>query len=258
MLFRHLYDRPESDVDSIVAALLDHTGRLEPMMCDSTSLMHECLAKGQTVLAEGQLGALRDPDHGIYPFSTSSSPLAGFVPVGAGVPPAAITDVVAVAKAYSSCVGAGPFVTEWSGSPAQQLRERGGDRGEYGATTGRPRRVGPFDAVAIRYGCRLQGANRVALTNLDVLSYLNEIPLCTAYRINGQETERFPLTRLQATAEPVYESHAGWTADITGVRRWQDLPDNAQRYVERVESLIETPIGLISVGPHRDALIHRE
>jgi adenylosuccinate synthase len=258
VLFRELYDEPEIEAETIVTSLLMHAERLEPMLCDGPSLLHERLAAGETILAEGQLGALRDPDHGIYPYSTSSSPLAGFAAVGAGVPPTAITDIVAVAKAYSSCVGAGPFVTEWSGPRGDRLRRLGGDRGEYGATTGRPRRVGPFDAVATRYGCRLQGASRVALTNLDVLSYLDEIPVCTAYRVEGEETRTMPLTRYLEKAEPVFEHLPGWRGhDLTGARSWQDLPAAARRYVERVEALLETPIDMISVGPHRDALIYR-
>lgn len=259
VLFRHLYGRPEADVDAVVSALLQHAERLKPMICDASRLLHEALSQGQTILAEGQLGALRDPDHGIYPYSSSSSPLAGYAPVGAGVPAAAVSDVVAVAKAYSSCVGAGPFVTEWSDHQADELRRRGGDRGEYGATTGRARRVGPFDAVASRYGCRLQGATRVALTNLDVLSYLDEIPLCRAYRVEGVETTDLPLTRCLYKAEAVYDTCPGWQGvDLTQVRTWQDLPVNARRYVQQIEDLVETPVSMVSVGPHRDALIMRD
>jgi adenylosuccinate synthase len=259
VLFRHLYAQPEADVDAVVGALLTHAKRLEPMLCDASALLHERLAAHETILAEGQLGALRDPDHGIYPYSSSSSPLAGYIPVGAGVPAAAVTDVVAVAKAYSSCVGAGPFVTEWSGTQAEELRQRGGDRGEYGATTGRPRRVGPFDGVATRYGCRLQGATRVALTNLDVLSYLEEIPVCRAYRIAGRPTRELPLTRYLEKAEPVFDRLLGWPGqDLTHARRWQDLPDAARRYVDYIEDLVDVPVQMISVGPHRDALIYRD
>lgn len=242
VLFRHLYDRPQADIDSIVQGLLRHVERLRPMVCDASRLLRDALRQNQTILAEGQLGALRDPDHGIYPYSTSSSPLAGHVAVGAGLPAAAVADIVAVAKAYSSCVGAGPFVTEWSGVQADELRRRGGDRGEYGATTGRPRRVGPFDGVATRYGCRLQGATRLALTNLDVLSYLDEIPLCRSYRVAGVETTDLPLTRYLYDAEPVYEQCPGWPGtDLGQVRRWKDLPANAQRYVRRIEEPSERP-----------------
>lgn len=258
VLFRHLYGQPEVSVDDVLQVLQPCVEPLRPLACDTTSLFHEQLKAGHRILVEGQLGALRDPDHGIYPYSTSSSTLAGFAAVGAGLPPWAINDIVVVAKAYSSCVGAGPFVTEWEGDQAEELRKRGGDRGEYGATTGRPRRVGPFDAVASRYGCRVQGATRVALTNLDVLSYLDDIPLCTAYRLaDGSTTSDFPRTQLLNGAGPVYETMPGWRADITAAREWSDLPAAAQSYVERVEALVEAPVKLVSVGPHRDALIHR-
>ena len=257
VLFRHLYGREEMTVDSLCDHLSPMIERLRPMVGDTGALLRRRLAAGQRILAEGQLGALRDPDHGIYPYSTSSSTLAGFASVGLGVPPRSIDEIVAVAKAYSSCVGAGPFVTEWKGEAARELRRRGGDRGEYGATTGRARRVGPFDAVATRYGCRLQGATCAALTNLDVLGYLEEIPLCTAYRIDGVETTDFPRTRDLERAEPVYQSLPGWRTDISGARRWRDLPDAARRYVDSLEALIETPISLLSAGPHRRALIRR-
>lgn len=257
VLFRELYGKPEVGVDDLLPELCALAERLRPLACDTTTLLAERLAAGASILVEGQLGALRDPDHGVYPYSTSSSPLAGFASVGAGLPPWAIADIVAVAKAYSSCVGAGPFVTEWHGDQAEGLRQRGGDRGEYGATTGRPRRVGPFDAVATRYGCRVQGATRVALTNLDVLGYLDEIPLCTAYRIDGETTAAFPLTRRLAGAQPVYEHLPGWRCDLSAARRWEDLPGAARGYVERVEALLEVPVRLVSVGPHRDALIYR-
>jgi adenylosuccinate synthase len=258
VLFRHLYGKQECTVDGLLTELKPALERLAPLVCDTTVLLHERLAAGARIVVEGQLGALRDPDHGIYPYSTSSSTLAGYATVGAGIPPGAIDEVLVVAKAYSSCVGAGPFVTEWEGDAAAQLRQRGGDRGEFGATTGRPRRVGPFDAVATRYGCRLQGATAVALSNLDVLGYLDEIPVCTAYRIDAETTTDFPRTRDLARAEPVYETLPGWRDDIRAVRRWQDLPESARRYVERLETLIEAPLGMISVGPHRDALIHRQ
>lgn len=257
VLFPSLYGVEAPSTDSVVEQLLSYRERLLPMLCDAGTLLSQALYEEQTVLLEGQLGALRDLDHGIFPYSTSSSTLAGYGAVGAGVPPWSITDVVAVVKAYSSCVGAGPFVTEWSGERAQQLRERGGDRGEYGATTGRPRRVGPFDAVAARYGCRMQGATGIALTNLDVLGYLHEIPLCTGYRVDGTVTDSLPLTRCLDAAEPVYEVMPGWQRDISGARTWQDLPDEAQQYVERVEQLIGTPVRMISIGPERDALIDR-
>ena len=237
--------------------MLEDGKRIRPYICDTTTLLHDALAEGKHVLAEGQLGALRDPDHGIYPYPTSSSPLAGYAAVGAGVPPTAITRVVAVAKAYSSCVGTGPFVTELFGAEGDELRERGGDCGEYGATTGRPRRVGWFDAVATRYGCRVQGATEVALTLLDVLGYLDEIPICTAYKVDGEVTKVFPEPPVLDRAKPIYERLPGWRCDISEVRAFEDLPENAQAYVLRVEDLIGAPVKWISVGSRREAMIVR-
>jgi adenylosuccinate synthase len=217
-------------------------------------LLHEALAQHKQILLEGQLGALRDPDHGIYPYPTSSSPLAGFATVGAGIPPYAIQRIVAVAKAYSSCVGAGPFVTELFGAEAEELRRRGH---EYGATTGRPRRVGWFDAVATRYGCRVQGATEVALTLLDVLGYLDEIPICVAYQIGGEIVETFPESARLDRAKPIFERLPGWRCDISEVRKFEQLPANAQAYILRIEELIGVPIRWISVGPKREAIIIR-
>jgi adenylosuccinate synthase len=220
-------------------------------------LLHGALAEGKRILVEGQLGALRDPDHGIYPYPTSSSTLAGFASVGAGIPPYAITRVVAVAKAYSSCVGAGPFVTELFGPEGDELRRRGGDAGEFGATTGRPRRVGWFDAVATRYGCQVQGATEVALTLLDVLGYLDEIPICVAYDLGDERAESFPNPAQLERARPVFETVPGWKCSISDVETFRDLPPNAQVYVDRVEELLGVPIKWISVGPRREAMIVR-
>jgi adenylosuccinate synthase len=235
LLLTSLYGQQPVELEALLEELLQQGEAIRPYLCDTTALLHDAMAAGKRILLEGQLGALRDPDHGIYPFSTSSSPLAGFATVGAGLPPTAIKQVVAVVKAYSSCVGAGPFVTEIAGAEAEELRRRGGDAGEYGATTGRPRRMGWFDAVATRYGCRLQGATEVALSLLDVLGYLEEIPLCTAYRVDGAETTHFPLTATLEGATPVYESLPGWQCDISQVRTWSDLPAHAQAYVRRIE-----------------------
>ncbi|MBT3345518.1 MAG: adenylosuccinate synthase [Gemmatimonadetes bacterium] len=256
-LFEHLYGRPRVEIEPLLDSLAPIRERILPLLVDSSKLLHESLAKGDRILLEGQLGALRDVDHGIYPYSTSSSPLAGHAAVGAGLPPWAITDIVVVAKAYSSCVGAGPFVTEWEGEQAQSLRDRGGDRGEYGATTGRPRRVGPFDAVAARYGCRVQGATRVALTNLDVLGTGDEIPICVAYELEGEELTDFPLAHQLDRCRPVYEMMPGWSEQIGDVSCWSDLPTAARNYAERIEACLETPIGMISVGPHRRQLLTR-
>ncbi|MEZ4866507.1 MAG: adenylosuccinate synthase [Caldilineaceae bacterium] len=257
VLLATLYHQPTLNAAAIVAALAADAAVIAPYVTETLPLLHDALAQGKQVLVEGQLGALRDPDHGIYPYPSSSSPLAGFATVGAGLPPYAITRIVAVTKAYSTCVGAGPFVTELTGAVADQLRQRGGADGEYGATTGRPRRVGWFDAVATRYGCQVQGATEVALTNLDVLSYLDEIPICTAYQIEGESITHFPTTGPLERATPVLTTVPGWRTDITHVRHFQDLPANAQRYVEQVEELIATPIRWLSVGPHREAMIDR-
>ena len=256
-LFSQLYNKPTLSVDKLLAELKSFRERLLAIMVDASQLLHEALIRQDRILLEGQLGVLRDVDHGIYPYSTSSSPLAGQAAVGAGLPPWAITDIVAVVKAYSSCVGAGPFVTEWHGEQAQSLRERGGDRGEYGATTGRPRRVGPFDAVATRYGCRVQGATRLALTNLDVLGTGDDIPLCVAYELDSVKRQDFPLTYELERCQPVYEWLAGWNQDISTVRDWTDLPAQARCFIERVEDLLEVPVDLLSVGPHREAMISR-
>lgn len=257
VLLQHLYQKPLVTVAEVMDHLAADAETLAPYVDDTLTLLQDGLSAGKTVLLEGQLGALRDPDHGIYPYPTSSSPLAGFATVGAGVPPQQITRIIAVTKAYSSCVGAGPFVTELQGSAAEELRRRGGSAGEYGATTGRPRRVGWFDAVATRYGCRVQGATEVALTNLDVLGYLDEIPLCTAYAIDGERTTTFPTTGPLERAQPVLTTLPGWRSDLTAIRRYQDLPPQTQQYVETIEELIATPIRWLSVGPERNAMILR-
>ena len=255
VLLEHLYRKPRIPVAGSVTQLQALAEQMRPYVCDTTTLLRDALRQKKRVLLEGQLGALRDPDHGIYPFSTSSSPLAGFASVGAGVPPHAITRIIAVVKAYSTCVGAGPFVTEITGKPADVLRNKGGDCGEYGATTGRPRRMGWFDAVATRYGCSIQGATEVALSLLDVLSYLDEIPVCTAYKSNGKESTNFPVSALLDKSQPVYEMLPGWKRDISSIRKYASLPGAARKYVERIEELIGVPIGWISVGSHRDATI---
>jgi adenylosuccinate synthase len=256
-LLEHLYHEPLVDLEGLLAQMGEWGRSLEPFLCDTTELLHGALARGEHILLEGQLGALRDPDHGIYPYPTSSSTLAGFGSVGAGVPPHAIDRVIAVTKSYSTCVGEGPFTTEIFGELAAELRNRGGDAGEYGATTGRPRRMGWFDAVATRYGCRVQGATEVALTMLDVLGYMDSVPICTAYRIDGGRTESFPVPAQLDRAEPVLETLKGWRTDIRDVRRYEDLPAGARDYVATLEQLIETPIRWISVGPKREAIIRK-
>ena len=255
VLLEHFYEKPTIAVDDLLTELRRQADDLQPFICDTTDPLQKALAAGKTVLLEGQLGALRDPDHGIYPYPTSSSPLAGFATVGAGVPPQEITRIVAVTKAYSTCIGAGPFVTELSGPQAEELRQRGGSAGEYGATTGRPRRVGWFDAVATRHGCRVQGATEVALTNLDVLDYLNEIPICTAYEIDGEVTHHFPTPAVLDRARPIFKTLPGWKCDISSARSLSDLPSRARAYANEIARRIGLPICLISVGPERDALI---
>ncbi|MGZ9584709.1 adenylosuccinate synthase [Paenibacillus marinisediminis] len=257
VLLQHLYNKPAFDIENMVSELLKQAEILKPFVCDTTELLNQALQRGENIVVEGQLGALRDPDHGIYPYSTSSSTLAGFAAVGAGVPPQAITRVVAVTKAYSSCVGEGPFVTEIAGEAADELRRRGGDAGEFGATTGRARSVGWFDAVATKYGCKVQGATEVALTNLDVLGYLDEIPVCTAYRIGDEQTTVFPVTSKLAQSEPVYETLPGWKCDISQIRSFEELPAEAKQYVQFLEKVIGVPVRWVSNGPKREQIMSR-
>lgn len=258
VLFEHLYHQPSLSADKLVDEMLEAAQGILPFVDDTVTLIHDALSDGKHILLEGQLGALRDPDHGIYPYPTSSSPLAGFASVGAGIPPSAIQQVLTVTKAYSSCVGTGPFVTELQDPEAQELRNRGGDAGEYGATTGRPRRVGWFDVVATRYGCRIQGATEVVLTNLDVLGYLDTIPVCFAYETGSERTESFPPPAQLDQAKPVLTSLPGWRQDVAEVRTFQDLPAQAQQYVLQLEEWIGIPITWIGVGPRRDQIIQRE
>ncbi|MCL4520848.1 MAG: adenylosuccinate synthase [Firmicutes bacterium] len=258
VLFEHLYHQTPIDPTALYHDLIVLGHRLRPWIAETTTLLGNALKEGQTVLLEGQLGALRDPDHGIYPYTTSSSTLAGYACVGAGVPPQSFAKIIAVTKAYSSAVGAGPMVSEIHGQAEEELRQRGGLSGEYGATTGRPRRVGWFDAVATRYGCLVQGATEVALTNLDVLSYRSEIPVTVAYRLeHGRLSKEFPRTHDLWTASPVWETFPGWLKDLSQIRQYEDLPKEARAYVEAIERMIGVPIRLLSVGPHRNALIVR-
>ena len=241
--------------DGIYELMMPLADKATPNLADTALYLNEAEKLGKKILLEGQLGALRDPDNGIYPFVTSSSPLAGFAPVSTGLPPYSIREITAVVKAYSTCVGAGAFVTEINGEEADILRERGGDKGEYGATTGRPRRMGWFDAVASKYGCMLQGATEVSLTNLDVLGYLDTIPVCKAYEVDGIITEDFPVTTRLNGARPVYEYLKGWNCDISGIRSYNKLPLNARLYIEYIEKALGIPITLISNGPTREAVI---
>ncbi len=257
VLLEHLYHKPLLDPDELLADLHDYRDMVEPYVCDTAAFLDQALKDGKNILLEGQLGTLKDPDHGIYPMVTSSSTLAGYGSVGAGIPPYEIRRIVAVCKAYSSAVGAGVFVSEIFGDEADELRKRGGDHGEFGATTGRPRRMGWFDCVASRYGCRLQGATDVAFTVLDVLGYRDEIPVCVGYEIDGKVTKDFPPTHILEKAKPVWEVLPGWKCDITGIRRYEDLPENCRHYIEFIENEIECPITMISNGPGRDDIIYR-
>lgn len=256
ILLTHLYGKAPIEPEEWLEELQEHAQWLAPFLTDTSALLQQAWSRGESILVEGQLGALRDPDHGIYPFSTSSSTLAGFATVGAGLPPYAITSVLAVIKAYSSCVGAGPFVSELHGRVADELRRRGGDAGEYGATTGRPRRMGWFDAVATRYGCRIQGATEAALTNLDVLGYLEQIPVCVGYELeDGTITDQFPVTGKLDTAKPIWRQLPGWKSDISGATQFADLPQAAQDYIAFIEASAGVRISSISVGPRREQLI---
>ncbi len=228
--------------------------KIKPFLCDTGELLQNAQKAGKRILFEAQLGSLRDLDYGIYPYTTSSNTTAAYAPIGSGCPGAKIDEVIGVVKAYSTCVGEGPFTCEWFGKEAEELREAGF---EYGAKTGRPRRVGPIDFVATRYGVEVQAATTIALTKLDVLSYMKKIPICTHYLINGKQTDRFPFPALLNEAKPVIEYMDGWECDISGIRRWEDLPEAARRYVEAVEKAIGCHIGYVSVGPERESIILR-
>lgn len=255
VLLEHLYHKPLLNPDELFAEMKEYRRMVEPYVCDVSAFLHEAIKEGKNILLEGQLGSLKDPDHGIYPMVTSSSTLAAYGAIGAGIPPYEIKDITTVVKAYSSAVGAGAFVSEIFGDEAEELRNRGGDGGEYGATTGRPRRVGWFDAVATRYGCRIQGATEVAFTVLDVLGYLDEIPVCIGYEIDGEVTRDFPTTAKLEKAKPVFTKLPGWKTDIRGIKNYADLPENCRKYIEFVEKEIEVPITMVSNGPGRDDII---
>ena len=257
VLLEHLYHKPLLDPEKLFEEMMEYKKMVEPYVCDVSLYLWNALKEGKEVLLEGQLGSLKDPDHGIYPMVTSSSTLAGYGAVGAGLPPYEIKEIVTVCKAYSSAVGAGAFVSEIFGEEADELRKRGGDGGEFGATTGRPRRMGWFDCVASKYGCRMQGTTDVAFTVLDVLGYLDEIPVCTGYEIDGKVTTDFPTTGLLEKAKPVFEVLPGWKTDIRGIKKYEDLPENCRKYVEFVEKQIGFPITMISNGPGRNDIIYR-
>ncbi len=257
VLLKHLYHKPPIQPEELLEELHAYRDMVVPYVCDTSAYLYEAIKAGKNILLEGQLGSLKDPDHGIYPMVTSSSTLAAYGAIGAGIPPYEIRKVITVCKAYSSAVGAGAFVSELFGDEAEELRRRGGDGGEYGATTGRPRRVGWFDCVASRYGCRIQGTTDVAFTVLDVLGYLDEIPVCVGYEIDGEITTEFPTTAKLEKAKPVLETLPGWKCDIRGIRHYQELPENCRRYIEFVEERLGFPITMVSNGPGREDIIYR-
>ena len=260
VLFEHLYHTPALKVDHLMVQLLEARELLRPFVGDAVGFVHQALKDGKTILLEGQLGAMKDPDLGIVPMTTSSHTLAGFGCVGAAVPPTAMDEVICVTKAYSSCVGSQtePFISEVTGQEGDELRRRGGDKGEFGATTGRPRRVGWFDTVATKYGCMVQGATNVALTCLDVLGYLDEIPVCVGYEIDGTVTDVFPTTPRLVKAKPVFETLPGWKCDIRGETDYAKLPKEARDYVDFLEAHIGRHIGIVSTGPRRGDIALRK
>ena len=257
ILLEHLYHKPLLDADEVFKLMLSYRDMVEPYVADVSLYLHNAIKEGKNILLEGQLGALKDPDHGIYPMVTSSSTLAAYGAIGAGIPASEIKDVVTVVKAYSSAVGAGAFVSEIFGDEADELRRRGGDGGEFGATTGRPRRMGWFDAVATRYGVRMQGTTEVALTVLDVLGYLDEIPMCVGYEIDGEIVKDFPTTYKLEKAKPVLKKMPGWKCDIRGIKNYDDLPQACKDYIDAIEQEIQAPITLVSNGPKRHDIIKR-
>ena len=257
VILKHLYHKPELKPEDLMEELHEYKKMVEPFVCDTSAYLWNAIKEGKKILLEGQLGSLKDPDHGIYPMVTSSSTLAAYGAIGAGIPPYEIQKIVTVVKAYSSAVGAGAFVSEIFGDEADELRKRGGDGGEFGATTGRPRRMGWFDCVASKYGCRIQGTTDVAFTVLDVLGYLDEIPVCVGYEIDGEVTTDFPTTAKLEKAKPVLKKLPGWRCDIRGIKTYEELPENCRKYIEFVEEQIGFPITMVSNGPGRHDIIFR-
>ena len=258
ILLEHMYHKPLINPDELLETLHSYRDIIEPYACDVSLFLNNAIKEGKTILLEGQLGTLKDPDFGIYPMVTSSSTLAAYGAIGAGIPPYEIKDIITVVKAYSSAGGAGEFVSEIFGDEADELRRRGGDGGEFGATTGRPRRMGWFDCVASRYGVRMQGATEVALTVLDVLGYLDEIPVCVGYEIDGEVTKDFPVTAKLKKAKPVYEKLPGWKEEIRGITEYEKLPENCRKYIEFIEKELGVPITMVSNGPGRHEIINRK
>lgn len=258
LTLKYVYNKPLLDETEVFNTCMDYKEKIAPFVCDTHKFIMQALKDGKEILLEGQLGTLKDPDFGIYPMVTSSSTLAGYGTVGAGIPPTEIKEIIAVTKAYSSAVGAGEFVSEiLDKDEAQELRLHGGDKGEFGATTGRPRRVGWFDCVATRYGIECQGATTVVMTALDCLSYLEELKVCTGYEIDGKITKDFPTTTELKRAKPVFETLKGWHSDIKGIRSFAELPTEAKEYVTFIEKQLGHKINMVSNGPEREAIIYR-
>ncbi|KAK8895061.1 hypothetical protein M9Y10_023503 [Tritrichomonas musculus] len=257
LIFEHVYHKPALKFEDVYNEVVGYRNVVEEYIVHPVEFIHKAIKENKQILLEGQLGSLKDPDMGIYPFTTSSSPIAGFASVGASIPPYLIKNIICVVKAYSSAVGAGAFVSEIFGAEADELRKRGGDGGEFGATTGRPRRMGWLDLVATRYGVLCQGANVVAFTVLDVLGYLDKIPVCIAYELDGKQTTEFPTSGKLERCKPVYTELPGWKCDIRGIKKYDELPENCRKYIEFAESHIECPIKIVSNGPARDDVIYR-
>ncbi len=257
VLLEHLYHKPSISQEALLEELHGYRDKIAPYVCDVSAYLAEALKENKTILLEGQLGTMKDPDHGIYPMVTSSSTLAAYGAIGAGIAPYEIKQIVTVVKAYSSAVGAGEFVSEIFDEQAELLRNHGGDGGEYGATTGRPRRVGWFDCVASKYGCRLQGTTDVVFTVVDALGYLDEIPVCVGYEIDGEVTTDFPVTAKLKKAKPVLKVLPGWKCDVQGIRSFEELPENCRKYIDFIEEQIGYPITMVSNGPGREDIIYR-
>ena len=257
-ILENLYHKPIMTRAELLHTLHDYRNMVAPYVCDVSAYLNQARLEGKRILLEVQLGTLKDPEHGIYPMVTSSSTLAAYGAIGAGIPPCEIKEIITVCKAYSSTVGAGAFVSEIFGEEADELRRRGGDGGEYGATTGRPRRMGWFDCVASKYGCRMQGTTDVAFTVLDVLGYLDEIPVCVGYEIDGKVTTDFPVTHLLQKANPIWKVLPGWKCEIRGIKIYEELPQNCRNYIEFIEKEIGYPITMISNGPGREDIIYRK
>lgn len=258
LILEHVYHKPLLDEEELYNTCMEYKEKIAPYVCDTHAYLQQAIKDGKEILLEGQLGTLKDPDFGIYPMVTSSSTLAGYGAVGAGIPPHMIKEVIAVTKAYSSAVGAGEFISEiLDADEAQELRIHGGDKGEFGATTGRPRRVGWFDCVATRYGIECQGATKVAMTAIDCLSYLDEIKVCTAYEVDGKIINDFPTTAILKKCKPVFTTLKGWHSNIRGIKNYDELPDEAKAYVEFIEKQLGHKIDMVSNGPEREAIIYR-